>query len=111
MKTSNHHPMTPRTKARPKARAQKANSQLWAYPYEDGDVVTDVPPSAKDIKRGWCRPVVLLDLPLPQAKKLRDFANLSEEERVEALYPFVCEFSDVPTWKERARSILSAIGL
>lgn len=43
----------------PTKRSAKAK-KLWAYPYEDGDVVTDVPPSKHDVKRGFCRPVFLL---------------------------------------------------
>lgn len=46
-------------KTTPTKRSAKAK-KLWAYPYEDGDVVTDVPPSKHDVKRGFCRPVFLL---------------------------------------------------
>lgn len=108
-----------KTTTKTKARAQKARV-MWSHRmYSDGTI------QCHPAMDGYSHrePVVVLPLLLPQAKKLRDFANLSEEERVVAVAKAIWKHGGCKrSWRNLhqsnkgrlyvlARAILSAIGL
>jgi hypothetical protein len=112
-------------KARQEGKARKFTPSVkrWAYPYQDGHIVTDVPPLTEDLKAGWCKAVAIFDLN-EQADAARIEAGARAmyyryysrpQMQVKGMAKGAYNWESEPNWlkddyKHQARALLSAIG-